>query len=353
MRGGTRTDAASLGTFWDYVEVLVAIAVITLIGHFTQLDYHALGYIYLLAVIGLSLRVRRWPVLTAAVASAAAWDFVFVPPRLSFSMLHVDDSLLLGSYFAVALIGTQLTALRSADGRARLLAESERMHQTLLDTVSHELKTPIAALRSAVEQLHTDDRAKRDRMMEEVRIAVQRLDDLVANLLDLTRLDSGVLKPRLDWCDVHDLAVAARRAAAPRLEGRAVALEFTPDLPFVLADAALVEQSIAQLLVNAAVHTPATARIRVTGGASPDSKRVFIAVSDDGPGIALELRERIFERFTRGPGARAGGLGLGLSIVRRFMLAQGGDATAESPPEGGARFTLFLPNANCQISPNE
>jgi two-component system sensor histidine kinase KdpD len=349
MRGVANADVASLGTLWDYVEVLAVIAVVTVIGWFTHVDYHAFGYIYLLAVIGLSLRVRRGPVLTAAIASAAAWDFVFVPPRLSFTMAHMDDCLLLGSYFVVALIGTQLTALRSADGRARLLAESERMHQTLLDSVSHELRTPIAALRSAVEQSHTEDRSKHERMMEEIRIAVQRLDNLVTNLLNLTRVESGVLKPQLDWCDGHDLVVAARRAVESRLEGRAIEIEFSTEFPIFIADAALMEQAIAHLMLNAAFHTPPTARIRVTAGVSENSNEVFITVADDGPGISDELRDKIFDKFSRGSAARGGGLGLGLSIVRGFMLAQGGDVSVESPPEGGARFTLFLPRTICKI----
>jgi K+-sensing histidine kinase KdpD len=353
MLGLRNAALAGLGGLWDYVEVLAVITAITVVGWFSKLDYHAFGYIYLLSVIGLSLRVGRWPTLIAAITSAAAWDFVIVPPRLSFTMFHGDDSLLLGSYFVVALIGTQLTALRSADGRARLLAESERMHQTLLDCVSHELKTPVAALRSAVEQLHPEDRSQHERMMGEIRIALQRLDTLVSNLLNLTRLESGVLKPRLDWCDGRDLVAAARRSVGSRLEGRSIALEFPPDFPLLRADAALMEQAISQLLLNAAVHTPATARIRVVAGTRQQSPAVFLAVVDDGPGIAPELRDRIFEKFSRGPAARAGGTGLGLSIVRGFMLAQGGEVAVESPPEGGARFTLFLPPAPFKEAPNE
>jgi len=349
MRGVKTTGLAGRG-LTDYAEVLVVVTLITVLGLFTSLDYHAFGYIYLLAVIALSLRVRRGPVLIAAVASAIAWDFAFVPPRFSLSMLHFDDTLLLGSYFAVALIGTQLTALRSADGRARLLAESERMHQTLLDSVSHELKTPIAAVRSAAEQLQTDDRAKRARMTEEIFIAVQRLDHLVANLLNLSRLESGMLKPKLDWCDGHDLVIAARRAVESRLNGRAVSIEIAPEFPIFLADAALMEQAIAHLLLNAAVHTPG--RIRVEAGLSEESRRIFIAVIDEGPGIAPELRQRIFDKFSRGPDARTGGLGLGLSIVRGFMLAQGGEVSVESPPGGGARFKLFLPHSPSETVPN-
>jgi two-component system sensor histidine kinase KdpD len=188
-------------------------------------------------------------------------------------------------------------------------------------------------------------------MMAEIRIAVERLDNLVANLLNLTRLQSGVLKPHLDWCDGHDLAAAARRAVETRLEGHGLALEFPPDFPIFLADAGLMEQAISHLILNAAVHTPPATQIRVTGGLSADSKDIFIAVSDNGPGISAELRERIFEKFSRGAGAPAGGLGLGLSIVRGFMLAQGGKVSVESPAEGGTRFTLSLPYSTYRNTP--
>src|SRR5277367_4604506 len=138
---------------WDYVEVVTAITVITVVGWFSPLSYHALGYVYLFAVIALSLRISRWPALVAAILSGAAWDFFCVPPKLSFSGIHFDEGLLLTTYFAVALIGSQLTALRSAADRAELLAESERMHQTLLNSVSHEMMTPMAVFRSGIEQL--------------------------------------------------------------------------------------------------------------------------------------------------------------------------------------------------------
>jgi K+-sensing histidine kinase KdpD len=352
MYGAKPSHRIDRRAFWDYVEALAVIALLTVAGWFTPLDYHAFGYIYLLAVIILSLRIRRWAALFAAVASSLAWNFVFVPPRLSFSVLHFDDTLLLGSYFVVVLIGSQLAALRSADDRAKLLAESELMHQTLLDNVAHELKTPIAVLHSAVDKLGTSDPAKRDYLTGEIRIALQRLDGLVANLLNQTRLESGMLKPQLDWCDGRDLVDAARRAVGNRLEGHPLAIEIPPDFPIFQADAVLMEQAIANLMLNAAVHTPAPGRIRVAGGSSKDSKRVFITVADEGPGVPAELQGRIFEKFNQGPTGRKGGLGLGLSIVRGFMHAQGGEVSVESPPEGGARFTLSLPYTKYESVPN-
>jgi K+-sensing histidine kinase KdpD len=344
---------ANRSIIWDYLEVLAVVAIVTIGGCLTPLTYRALGFVYLLAIIVLSLHIRRWPVFVGVLVSGLAWDFVFVPPRLSFSILHFDDTLLLIGYFIVALmLGSQLAALRSADARAKLLAESERMHQTLLDSVAHELKTPIAAFRSAVDQLSTNDPAKRDYLLGEMRASVERLDNLVANLLNQARLESGMLKPTLDWCDGHDLVAAACRAAGSRLKGCSLSVEFPPDFPIFQADAVLMEQAIAHLLLNAAVHAPPPGRIKVQGGSSKDSKSVFISVIDEGPGVPPELRGRIFDKFNHGPMSRKKGLGLGLSIVRGFMRAQGGDVSLDSPLQGGARFTLSLPLSKYQPVPN-
>jgi two-component system sensor histidine kinase KdpD len=331
------------GTLWDYAKVVIVIALITLAGWFSPLSYHALGYVYLLAVIALSLTISRWPALAAAVLSGVTWDFFCVPPKLSFAGIHFDEGLLLTTYFAVALIGSQLSALRLAADRAGLLAESERMHQTLFDTLSHEMMTPIAVFRSGLEQLGTADAGKRAHLINELQIATRRLDGLVGNMLNQNRLESGVLKPIMDWCDVHDLVAAARRAVGNRIGDHPLAIEIPADLPIVRADAALMEQVMAQLLLNAALHTPAATAIRIGAEVTGDSKCVLIAVADSGPGAPPEIREAIFEKFTRGANARKGGLGLGLSIVRGFMKAQGGDVSMDSPTEGGARFTLSLP----------
>jgi two-component system sensor histidine kinase KdpD len=338
---------------WDYVKVVAVIGLVTLVGWFTPLSFNALGYIYLLAVIALSLRISRWPALAAAVLSSVAWNFFFVPPRLSFSVVHFDESLLLVTFFAVALIGSQLTALRSDADRAKLLAESERMHQMLLDSVSHELKTPVAVFRSAVEQLGTSDPVRRGILVAELRIATDRLDNLVGNLLNQTRLVSGVLRPKLDWCDGRDLVAAAKRAVGSRLEGHPLTVNIPLDFHIFLADAALMEQAIAHLLLNAAVHTPAGTQVMVNVGSSNDSKNVFISVADGGPGVPAGLRGKIFDKFSRGPSNRAGGLGLGLSIVHGFMRAQGGSVSVESAAGGGAQFTLFLPYAGHGTVPSE
>ncbi|WP_081721860.1 ATP-binding protein [Geminisphaera colitermitum] len=247
---------------------------------------------------------------------------------------------------------------RAAGEREKLLAESERMHRTLLDSVSHELKTPVAVLRSAAEGLAREKGARREILAQEIRTAARRLDHLVANLLDQTRLDAGRINLRLDWCDVYDLIGAARRAVGEGLASRPFTINVPPDMPLFMADAVLMEHVLSNLLLNAVHHTPPGTAITMYAGVekqndNDDGARVFITVADRGPGIAPEAREKLFQKFERADHARAGGLGLGLSIVRGFMLAQGGDVVADDHPGGGARFTIYLPHKVHESVPHE
>ncbi len=331
------------GAFRDYARVVAVMSLLTLAGLYSPLSYHALGYVYLLAVIALSLGIGRWPALFAAVLGGMAWDYFFIPPKLSFAGIHFDEGLFLTTYFAVALIGSQLSALRSEAYRTRLLVESERMHQTLFDSVSHEMMTPLAVLRSAIEQLGTPDAEKRGRVIVELKIATNRLDRLVGNLLSQNRLESGVMKPSMDWCECHEVVSAARRSVGSRIGEHPLAVDIPADMPIFRADAALLEQAVSQLLVNAALHTPPDSRIRIGAAVNDKPHQIIITVADSGPGVPPELRDKVFEKFTRGPAARKGGLGLGLSIVRGFMRAQGGEVSVDTAPEGGALFTLSLP----------
>ena len=233
--------------------------------------------------------------------------------------------------------------LRAAGEREKLLAESDKLHRTLLDGVSHELKTPLAVLSAAVENLAAADDATRANLAEEIKTATRRLNRLVNNLLDQTRLESGALKPRLDWCDGHDLVNAAVDGVSEHLEGHPFEISIPKDLPLFRADTALMEQVIANLLLNAALHTPQGTPIFLAAGLDRSKSRIFFTVADRGPGLPAAMRERLFQKFQRGDAAKAGGLGLGLSIIRGFVTAQGGDVVAGENPGGGAVLTVYLP----------
>jgi len=345
-----RRKTRGLRSVREYAEVVGVITAVTVAGRFVPLSYTALGDIYLLAVIALSLRVGRWQVLFAAVVSALAWDYFYVSPRMSFAVLRFDDVLLLGTYFVVAIIAGQLTTyIREHE---KLYAASE-LHRTLLDSVSHELKTPLSVLRSAAEQLDTDDAGKRSSLRAEIITATSRLDHLVANLLNQTKLESGALQPQLDWCDARDIINAARRAVGDTLEGRPFRTEIPSDMPLFMADPAMMEQAVSNLLINAVRHTPAGTPILVRTGVELRSDWVYIMVADRGPGLPPELRDSVFQKFRRGNAAHAGGLGLGLSIVRGFAVAHGGTVVAKPNPGGGACFTIYLRYGPHGSVPNE
>ncbi|MFI5356108.1 MAG: ATP-binding protein [Opitutales bacterium] len=265
---------------------------------------------------------------------------VCVPPRVELTLAQRELAESFATQLALVLEREQL---RAASDREKLLAESEKLHRVLLDGVSHELKTPLAVLAAAAESFALADGPTRENLTQEIRTATRRLNRLVTNLLDQTRLESGTLKPRLDWCDVHDLANAALDGIRETLAGHPLELSLPADLPLIRADAALMEQVIANLLLNAALHTPADTPIFLTAGVDTARARAFLTVADRGPGFPAAMRERLFKKFERGDAARAGGLGLGLSIIRGFVTAQGGEVVAGENPGGGAVFTVYLP----------
>ena len=233
--------------------------------------------------------------------------------------------------------------LSSANEKSRLIAECGSLHSTLLDSVSHELRTTLAVLQAAAERLARDGVDRYPGLPADILTGTRRLNRVVANLLSQSRLEAGSVRPRLDWCDARDLIVAARRELGDALFGRPLRLEIPADMPLVRADAPLMEHVITNLLLNAVLYSPAGTPLTVLGGLDQANGRVFLTFADEGPGIPAELRAQLFQKFRRGAGPTGDGLGLGLSIVRGLMQAQGGDVRVEDHAGPGARLTIHLP----------
>jgi len=236
---------------------------------------------------------------------------------------------------------------------ARTAAATERVRNTLLASISHDFRTPLSSiLGSATSLIEYDDRldpqARQD-LLANIKSEAEDLDDMVRNLLAITRIEEGALELRRDWIDLREIAeravnVVRRRGAAQRFE-----TALPPELPLVLADAALVEQVLGNVVGNAVAHTPPETRVLVD--AIVDPTRVVIRVTDDGPGIPAQVLPHVFEKFVRGPGPEATrgdggqGTGLGLAIAKGIMDAHGGSITAESPVANsrGTRIVLTFP----------
>jgi two-component system sensor histidine kinase KdpD len=243
--------------------------------------------------------------------------------------------------------------LRDAETQAKLLAESERLGTTLLNSVSHELRTPLAAISSVASGLRAAGslNSSQQSLIEELDEAARRLNRLVQNLLDLSRLEAGHIRPNFDWHDMRDLVHAALQNLGGIMKQHEIKIDIPANLPPVKLDAALTEQILVNLLGNAAVHTPAGTTVELSVRAETDS--LVLKVADNGKGLPSGNPTRLFDRFQRGSDATAGGTGIGLSLVKGFAEAQGGSVSAENRANGGALFTVKLPLATMPPLPEE
>jgi len=290
---------------------------------------------------------------TDNVPGADALHLQLATERKTFGVLAVglhDKTLtlaqrdLLETFARQAALVLDRVELRNAAEQARLLAESERLSRALLNSISHELRTPLAASISAASALEAAESASpehRRALLREINEANARLNRVVGNLLDVARLESGKVRPRLDWHDARDLVQTTLR----ELERELAAHPVKPDLPaaplLARIDFSLVQHALANLLLNAAAYTPPGTPVEVQARTVDES--LVLSVADRGPGIPAEILPRLFDKFFRGPESGAGGSGLGLTIAKGFVEAHGGTITAENRPSGGAVFTLRLP----------
>jgi two-component system sensor histidine kinase KdpD len=239
-----------------------------------------------------------------------------------------------------------LERIRLADEarRAALRAETERLRSTLLSSVSHDLRTPLSVITGAATTLRAEidlaPQARRE-LLDSVCEEAERLERLVGDLLDMTRLESGAVRPKRDWVPLVEVVGGALTRLDRQLAGREVTTDLPEPLPLLSVDPVLVEQLLVNVLENAVKHTPPGSPIAIS--ASSGGTSVVVDVADRGPGIPRGEQERVFERFRRGPGASGGGVGLGLAIARAIATAHGGTLAVSDRPGGGAVFRLTLP----------
>lgn len=315
-----------------------------------------------------AMTAARWAYRHAEPAGAATGTlptvpWYFVPLRIGERMLGVigvareagtppldsEAKALLATLSEQAAAALDRAALGREMVNARTATETERVRNTLLASISHDFRTPLASILGSATSLidygdRLDDRAKTD-MLAGIKQEAEGLDEMVRNLLAITRIDAGALELRRDWIDLREIVGRVVGAARRRGAAQVISVELAADLPLVRADATLAEQAIGNVVVNALVHTPKDARIVIDGVATPAGLQLRIA--DNGPGISAEALPHIFDKFVMAPkDTRADGhpsTGLGLAIAKGIMEAHGGSIAAEGLPGGGARFVLTFP----------
>ncbi|MEW1776469.1 sensor histidine kinase KdpD [Streptomyces sp. NPDC086777] len=256
-------------------------------------------------------------------------------------VLPAEDRRVLAAFAAQAVVVLDRRRLQEKAEQARTLAEGNRIRTALLAAVSHDLRTPLAGIKAAVTSLRSDDvdwsEEDRAELLEGIEEGADRLDHLVGNLLDMSRLQTGTVTPIVHETDLDEVVPMALVG----VPDGSVDLDVPETLPMVEADAGLLERSVANLVENAVKYSPAERPVLVSASAIAD--RVEVRIVDRGPGVPDEAKERIFEPFQRyGDAPRGAGVGLGLAVARGFAEAMGGTLNAEDTPGGGLTMVLSL-----------
>lgn len=310
-----------------------------------------IAMVYLLAVVAVALRFTRGPTISASALSVVAFDYFFVPPSGTFS---VDDpqylltfAMMLGVGLVISQLATIVRVQAHAQATLALEAETERIRNALLSSISHDLRTPLAVMcgasSSLAERGESLGAGERRALAQGIFAQARDMSELVAKVLEMTRLESGALPLQRDWAALAEIAGSVLRRLEERLASHMVMIDLPGELPLVRIDSVLVEQVLGNLFENAAKHTPPRTLIRLRAQAS--GQVMTVSVEDFGPGLSEGELENVFGKFERGGGwvSSRGGMGLGLAICRAIVRLHGGAIWAENRLGGGAAFAFTLP----------
>jgi two-component system sensor histidine kinase KdpD len=339
----------------SYLNSALAVAGVGLAAHLlTRLV--PLPHVSVLFVAAVITSAALWglgPSLFAAFLSVAAGSYLFYSPIYSFHVTDPQDFADLAVFIIVAVLTSRLASGVRRQAReiadARLKAQGEALREALLNSVSHDLQTPLAAILGSASVLETLDERGEPRVRRElattIREEAERLASHIGNVLDLTRIRAGQIAPRLELVELPDIINGAARRKQKALAGHALRLDLPADLPMLRLDLFLMEHALANVLDNAAKFSPPGTEVSVV--ARKDGGEVLLEIADAGRGLRAEELERVFDAFYRGSPQESGaaaGSGLGLAICRAFVEANGGSVRATSAGAGrGARVHIRLP----------
>jgi two-component system sensor histidine kinase KdpD len=343
----------------QYLVSILSIGSVASLCLFTRdyLDYKIVGYILLVVVSVLSMFLAILPLLLSAVLSALTLNFFFIQPYYTFHISDAEDSLLLVLFFIIALVNAVLTnKIRRAE---KILQVKEvrvntmKLYNALLDSLSHELRTPISTIMGAIDTIQSKSvhisEENKENLYAEIEKASLRLNHQVENLLNMSRLESGVIQAKMDWCDLEELVYNVLDHLKDDLQFHKVVVKTDENLPLFKLDYGLMQQIIFNLVFNAAQYTPKGAKIEIKVSYNADVDFEYnphklspcvITIADDGIGFPENEIDKVFDKFYRLQNSKTGGTGLGLSIVKGFVEAQHGKVMLQNREEGGSVFTL-------------
>lgn len=317
----------------------------------TPKGYHIVAFILLSEVSVMAVFLGIGPILLASTMSSIAWNYFFIPPHFALHIEKTEDKLMFISFFFIALINGVLTnrlrrqeaLARQKEEQAMLLAESDKLYKTLFTLISHEFRIPISTIMGGSEALLDPHTSEKDRkvLFSEILKASQRLNHLIENLLNMSRLESGKISVHSDWVDMNDLFNEVSSTLGPSLTQHKIISTIPGDMPPVKLDFGLMEQVIYNLILNSCQYSPNGSAVIFNTEFSAGLLKIEVA--DEGPGFPTELLPMVFTKFFRVDTSRPGGLGLGLSIVKGIVEAHKGTVMVTNRTEGGALFTINIP----------
>lgn len=264
--------------------------------------------------------------------------------KINDDVLYREKETLIDNFIKQTGAAVEREILNRTANKAMLYEESEKLYKTLFDTISHELKIPIATIMGAASyllQADPDIDKTRNQLLKEINTAAERLNRLVGNLLDMARLESGRLIPNLKQCDINDLINNVLNYFESEFSSRKILVSVQNNFPFVNLDFTLIEQALKNILQNAFLYTDSNSKIELH--ASYDKHNFYIIITDDGKGVNEHHIQHIFDKFYRADNKISGGTGLGLSIAKGFIEIHKGTISASNKATGGLIFRIKIP----------
>ena len=346
---------ASRSILRPYVMSVGLVGLMTVLGAFIRryLEPTNIVMLYLMAVVFVAARWGRGPAILTSLLSVLSFDFFLIPPYFTLTVGDVQyvftflGLLTVGLVVSEFMVQTREQAMKAK--QLELLRATEKLQKALLSSISHDLRTPLASITGSLSTLLEDapslDEKTRRELLEDAFEESDRLNRIVGNLLDMTRVEAGALKISPKLCGLRDVIGVSLQELKPKLSQRPVDIQIPHDLPEIPADFSLIVKVFVNLIDNAAKYSPEGTPVRIH--AKAQENKVRVEVSDEGVGIQQEDLTKIFDKFYRAVKPdQISGTGLGLSICKGIVEAHSGELWAESNSgKKGATFVVVLPLA--------
>lgn len=333
------------GRIYPYLISTGLVLFMTLLGEFVKrhLEPANLVMLYLLAVVIVAIRWGQGPAIVTSILSVLLFDFFLIPPYLTLTVEHIQYVF---TFMGLLAVGLVISTLTSKIREQIIQRQTEKLQNALLSSVSHDLRTPLASITGALTSLldgnsNLGSTAQKE-LLETAYEESDRLNRLVGNLLDMTRMEAGALKISRKPCELRDVLGTALEQLKERIGSRNIIIEIPRDFPEVHMDFSLMMKVFLNLIDNALKYSPSDTPIDIKASLARD--KIKIEIKDLGSGIPEEDLKRVFEKFYRVERPQQiTGTGLGLSICKGIVEAHGGEVIAQNNKDDGVTFTIMLP----------